>query len=241
LSADSRPWVNQFQIQSEVDLDFVIGQGIGYPVGMLRASPPEFRRRILAGAISYQLQLKSVDYALKRYVGSDTYEDEDPSLGDAVSDYLRNSVAMLMKELRNLHTAHPAFGTAIKGGMMPTEFEDAFEAIAAAMVRAAKYYGDSALDNSVHSTPAPTGGIEILAPIPYVERILSLSNTRQSQWQRYQRTSRRHAVPSCRQEGCSRAARDGRRLFSVVRKPAGLRSARRGSKRSCRRRNSRAF
>jgi hypothetical protein len=87
LSADNRPWANQFQIQSEVDLDFVIGQGIGYPVGMLRASPPEFRRRILAGAISYQLQLKSVDYALKRYVGADTYENEDLSLGDAVSDY----------------------------------------------------------------------------------------------------------------------------------------------------------
>jgi hypothetical protein len=111
LSADSRPWANQFQIQSEVDLDFVIGQGIGYPVGMLRGSPPEFRRRILAGAISYQLQLKSVDYALKRYVGSDTYEDEDVSLGDEVSDYLRNSVVVLMKELRNLHTEHPAFGT----------------------------------------------------------------------------------------------------------------------------------
>jgi hypothetical protein len=111
LSADNRPWANQFQIQSEVDLDFVIGQGIGYPVGMLRASPPEFRRRILAGAISYQLQLKSVDYALKRYVGADTYENEDLSLGDAVSDYLRSSVAMLMKELRKLHTENPTFGT----------------------------------------------------------------------------------------------------------------------------------
>ena len=106
-----RSWVNQFQIQSEVDLDFVIGQGIGYPVGMLRDSPPEFRRRILAGAISYQLRLKSVDYALKRYVAPDTYEDEDLSPGDSVSDYLRNSVAVLMKELRNLHTENPAFGT----------------------------------------------------------------------------------------------------------------------------------
>lgn len=78
---------------------------------MLRDSPPEFRRRVLAGAISYQLQLKSIDNALKRYVASDLYEGEDLSLGDAVSDYVRDSAAVLMKELRNLHTERPAFGT----------------------------------------------------------------------------------------------------------------------------------
>lgn len=111
MSADGRPWAKQFQIQSEVDLDFVIGQGIGYPVGMLRSSAPEFRRRILAGAVSYQLQLKSIDYALKRYVGPDTYEGEELSLGDEVSDYLRNSSTVLMKELHHLHTKHPTFGT----------------------------------------------------------------------------------------------------------------------------------
>jgi hypothetical protein len=111
LGKDSRPWVKQFQIQSEVDLDFVVGQGdAGYPVGMLRNSPPEFRRRVLAGAISYQLRLRSIDYALKRYVAPDLYEGEDLSLGDAASDYLRDSVTVLMNELRNLHTAHPTFG-----------------------------------------------------------------------------------------------------------------------------------
>jgi hypothetical protein len=110
LRANGRPWANQFQIQSEVDLDFVIGQSIGYPVGMLRDSPPEFRRRILAGAISYQLHLKSIDYALKRYVAPDQYEREELSLGDAVSDYLRDSAAVLMEELRNLQTKHPTFG-----------------------------------------------------------------------------------------------------------------------------------
>ena len=111
MSTNGRPWAKQFQIQSEVDLDFVIAQGTGYPVGMLRGSPPEFRRRILAGAVSYQLQLKSVDYALKRYVGPDTYEREELSLGDEISDYLRDSVANRMKELRHLHTKHPTFGT----------------------------------------------------------------------------------------------------------------------------------
>jgi hypothetical protein len=77
---------------------------------MLRDSPPEFRRRILAGAVSYQLGLKSIDHALKRYVESGLYESEDLSLGDAVSDYLRDSAAVLMNELRNLHTEYPAFG-----------------------------------------------------------------------------------------------------------------------------------
>lgn len=77
---------------------------------MQREAPAEFRRRVLAGLVSYQLQLRSIDYALKRYVEADLYESEDLLLGDAVSDYLRDSVAVLMKELRNLQTKHPAFG-----------------------------------------------------------------------------------------------------------------------------------
>jgi hypothetical protein len=110
LSKGNQSWTDHFRIQSEVDLDFVIGQGFGHPIGMERGSPPEFRRRILAGAISYQLRLKSMDYALKRYVDADLYENESISLGDSVSDYLRKSVELLMKELRNLHTPHPSFG-----------------------------------------------------------------------------------------------------------------------------------
>jgi hypothetical protein len=77
---------------------------------MQRTAPTEFRRRVLAGAVSYQLRLKSIDYALKRYVPSDTYEEEALSLGDEVSDYLRASIAELTKELRNLHTQYPTFG-----------------------------------------------------------------------------------------------------------------------------------
>jgi hypothetical protein len=83
---------------------------MGNPVGMMRQSSPEFRRRVLAGAISYQLQLSSIDYTLKRYVKPDEYDHEDLSLGDAVSDYLRDSAAELMRELRNLHTKDPTFG-----------------------------------------------------------------------------------------------------------------------------------
>jgi hypothetical protein len=110
LSADDRPWARQFHIQSEVELDFVVSQGGAFPVGMQRRSPPEFRRRVLAGAISYQLRLKSVDYTLKRYVAPDQYESEDLSLGDAVSDYIRNSLVSLTNGLRNLQTEYPAFG-----------------------------------------------------------------------------------------------------------------------------------
>ena len=110
MSADELPWVDHFQIQPEVDLDFVIGQKVGLPVGMERLGAPEFRRRVLAGAISYQLNLKSIDYALKRYVEHDLYENEDILLGDKVSDYLRGSNTKLMKELRNLHTEDATFG-----------------------------------------------------------------------------------------------------------------------------------
>jgi hypothetical protein len=100
----------QFQIQSKVDLDFVIGQNFGIPVGMRRDSPPDFRRRILAAAISHQLRLKSIDYSLKRYVEPDLYNEESSTLGDTVSDYLRSSAAQFEDHLKELQTPDPSFG-----------------------------------------------------------------------------------------------------------------------------------
>ncbi len=97
-------WTRQFGIQSMEDLDFVIAQGSGCAVGMSRRDSPEFRRRILAAAISYKAQLSSMDYALKRYVKPDQYEDEEQTLGNEVSDFLRASVLSLEEELRRLHT-----------------------------------------------------------------------------------------------------------------------------------------
>ena len=64
----ARPWTDHFRIQSDVDLDFVIGQQRGFPVGMPRRSPPEFKRRVLAAAQSYLAQLTSIDYTKRRYV-----------------------------------------------------------------------------------------------------------------------------------------------------------------------------
>jgi hypothetical protein len=97
-------WTEHFWIESEVDLDFVIGQGSGWPVGMQRNSPAEFKRRLLAAMLSYKLQLNSIDYTLKRYVDSDLYEAGDTFLGEVVSDYLREASRVLNDELRKLHT-----------------------------------------------------------------------------------------------------------------------------------------
>lgn len=99
-----RDWIGEFQIQSSSDLDFVIGQQVGWPIGMTRSSPPEFRRRVLAAAISHQLGLRSIDYAMKRYVKSDQYEGHKTTIGDSTSDFLREAAEILKDELKQLHT-----------------------------------------------------------------------------------------------------------------------------------------
>jgi len=104
VDADGGNWTKQFQIQSGVELDFVIGQQGGYPVGMQSKSPAEFRRRVLAAKLSYELQLNSIDYTLKRYVDPDVYETDEISLGETVSHYLRDAFNTLQNELKQLHT-----------------------------------------------------------------------------------------------------------------------------------------
>src|SRR3954468_21436537 len=103
MNPEKQGWKKHFWIESEVDLDFVIGQGFGWPVGMQRNSPAEFKRRVLAGMLSYGMQLSSIDYTLKRYVEPDTYETEDGSVGDTISDYLRSASQTLKEELKELH------------------------------------------------------------------------------------------------------------------------------------------
>jgi hypothetical protein len=104
MDDDDRNWTKQFWIQSEVELDFVIGQHLGYPVGMQGHSPSEFKRRVLAAKLSYEMHLSSIDYTLKRYVDPDIYETDDASLGEVVSRYLRGAFNALEKELSKLHT-----------------------------------------------------------------------------------------------------------------------------------------
>lgn len=103
-SKSSGDWTDDFQIESEVELDFVIGQKRGWPVGMQRGCPPEFKRRVLAAMLSYRMQLSSIDYTLKRYVDAKLYEADESRLGEAVSDYLRHATQILSEELKNLHT-----------------------------------------------------------------------------------------------------------------------------------------
>lgn len=110
MTPDQEYWYNEFRIHSEVELDFVIGQAVGWPVGMQSDSPPEFRRRVLAAAISYQLQLKSIDYALKRYVAVDQYENEEERFGDRMSKFISSFVSTSKNELFKLHTPDPSFG-----------------------------------------------------------------------------------------------------------------------------------
>jgi hypothetical protein len=104
MVADGQDWEKHFRIQSEVDLDFVIGQKLGYPVGMQSASPAAFKRRVLAGKLSYEMHLNSIDYTLKRYVDPALYEKDDVSLGEATSQYLHTASDVLMGELKKLHT-----------------------------------------------------------------------------------------------------------------------------------------
>src|SRR4051812_47625754 len=104
MNSKKDDWTKHFWIESEVDLDFVIGQGLGWPVGLQRKSPAEFKRRVLAAMLSYGLGLRSIDYTLKRHVESDTYETEEILVGEAVSDYLRSASRDLQEELRKLHT-----------------------------------------------------------------------------------------------------------------------------------------
>jgi hypothetical protein len=104
VNATKPDWKKHFQIQSEVDLDFVIGQGGGHPVGMESKSPAEFKRRVLAAMVSYKLRLKSIDYTLKHYVDLDAYETDNVWLGETISHYLGDASNILMSELAKLHT-----------------------------------------------------------------------------------------------------------------------------------------
>jgi hypothetical protein len=104
MTDDKPGWMQQFQIQSGVDLEFVIGQSAGLPVGMMTRSPAEFKRRVLAAMISYKMRLKSIDYTLRQYVDHDLYETEDESLGETISHYLHAATEDLTRELRQLHT-----------------------------------------------------------------------------------------------------------------------------------------
>ena len=122
-------WTSEFRILSTVDLDFVIGQSHGTPVGMFRTAPPEFRRRMLAAMVSWQFGLDSIDYTKRKYIPKNKYEDEKYSLGDEISDYLSKSIDTLREELTKLHTVknltYGIFGSEVTIYMLPNILDNA--------------------------------------------------------------------------------------------------------------------
>lgn len=107
---DANDW-QHFPIQSIVELDFVIGQQMGWPVGTTREAPLDLKRRLAAAMISYHGRLKSIDYTLKNYVEPDQYDDEE-NLGDIISDHIRDRLDLLKEILADLHTqGELPFGT----------------------------------------------------------------------------------------------------------------------------------
>jgi hypothetical protein len=101
-------WTSQFLIQTGADLDFVIGAS--WPVAMSRATPAEFKRRILAAAVSYQLQLRSIDGTMKRYIEPNQFDLLEMTLGETVNEFLDHRLKLLGTELRELHRPDPSFG-----------------------------------------------------------------------------------------------------------------------------------
>lgn len=104
------PWFNDFHILSSADLDLVIGEDRGIPVGMSRNSPESLRKRVRAAVVSQLLGLKSLDYTLKNYVEDADFDDGEESLGNQISDYIARSSEGLRDELRKLHLDDPTFG-----------------------------------------------------------------------------------------------------------------------------------
>lgn len=86
-----------------MELDYIIGQDFGLPVGMQRHSSEEFKKRVIAAVGSYQLRLKSIDYTLRHYTERAFKDQIDVHLGDSVSDYLRDSSRFLLRGLKELH------------------------------------------------------------------------------------------------------------------------------------------
>jgi hypothetical protein len=97
-------WRDHFRIESATELDFVLGENFGWTIGLQRESPAEFKRRIVAASISYQLNLKSVDYVMKKYVDDDLFENEEYYLGTKISKILKEAISFSQIKLPEMHS-----------------------------------------------------------------------------------------------------------------------------------------
>ena len=76
----------EFPLFPHEDFDFVIAEG-RWPVGLSSRYPQEYSRRVAAGAVSYQMMLKSIDYTLRKYLKDAEYPTESSSrLDNKIAD-----------------------------------------------------------------------------------------------------------------------------------------------------------
>ncbi len=102
-------WRKEFRILSTSNLNFVLGENVGLAVGMNRSATPEFRRRVLAALISYQMGLSSIDYAKKKYVRTTEYQNEKLTLGDTISHFISTACASMARQMPDLHAKEDEF------------------------------------------------------------------------------------------------------------------------------------
>lgn len=84
-------WLKHFTMTPIMDLDFVIGAESVFPIGMNSRYPSDLKRRVAAASISYVLQLKSIDYAYKRY-GVDYDDKEEKTLDREINRILEEII-----------------------------------------------------------------------------------------------------------------------------------------------------
>jgi hypothetical protein len=100
-SSTGPEWARQFQLTSMADLDFVLGDQFGLPVGAQNRSPEELKKRVATALISYWSGLKSMNYAYDRYVGPENFK-EDRSLGARIGTFLEETIDNAETNLRKL-------------------------------------------------------------------------------------------------------------------------------------------
>ena len=96
-------WAREFRIVGVTELDFVLGESRGYVVGLSSRAPAELKRRIIAAKLSYELGLKSIDYAKKSYVAQNSYEISADTMGQRASDLINYACEQSSIQLKELH------------------------------------------------------------------------------------------------------------------------------------------
>lgn len=97
--AKTKPLLSHFPMYPSDDYDMCFPD-MHHPIGINSTAPPELIKRIVAAAISYQLQNKGIDYTYKTYLRDAQYDTNDGSRVDirisrAIADHHRNFSSLL--------------------------------------------------------------------------------------------------------------------------------------------------